>query len=64
MYDLESKKVEQITNVLGGAFMPTIDSRGTIVYSAYTSRGYKLYSLEGAGPMSEGNYHYLPSKIG
>ena len=60
-YDLESKKFDQVTNVLGGAFVPTIDDSGHVVYSAYTSHGYKLYTLDNVKPMPEGNYHYLPS---
>ena len=44
-YDLTSKKATQITNVIGGAFMPTIDENGNIVYSGYTSTGFKIFSL-------------------
>ena len=59
-YDLETKKIEQVTNVLGGAFMPAIDAKERVVYSAYTSHGYKLYTLGNIQPMPEGNFHYLP----
>lgn len=40
-YDFESKEVKQITNVTGGAFMPSIIS-GHLVYSSYKSTGYKI----------------------
>lgn len=35
----------QITNVLGGAFMPAVNSAGTVAYAGYTSDGYKLFTL-------------------
>jgi hypothetical protein len=44
-YDPVSKKSRQLTNVVGGAFMPTIDVNGNIVYSGYTSTGFKIFSL-------------------
>ena len=40
--DLASKEIKQITNVIGGAFMPTISENGDLVYSEYTSRGFKI----------------------
>ena len=60
-YDIQSTKVEQVTNVLGGAFMPTVNSSGNIVYSAYTSAGYKLYILKNPGSVPEGDHRYLPA---
>ncbi|HCV43605.1 MAG TPA: biopolymer transporter Tol, partial [Bacteroidetes bacterium] len=59
--DLESRKIEQLTNVLGGAFLPTVNAAGEIVYSAYASKGYKLFQLAKPEPMPDGDYHYLPS---
>ncbi|MCE1188077.1 MAG: biopolymer transporter Tol, partial [Ignavibacteria bacterium] len=44
-YNLVSGETKQLTNVLGGAFMPAIDARGNIVYAGYTSGGYKLFYL-------------------
>lgn len=44
-YNLETKQSNQITNVLGGAFMPSIDS-SNLVYSTYTSDGFKIALLE------------------
>ncbi|MDP3149158.1 MAG: biopolymer transporter Tol [Ignavibacteria bacterium] len=37
---------EQLTNVLGGAFMPAVDEMGNIAYSGYTSSGYKIFLLK------------------
>ncbi len=60
LLDLSTRRVEQITNVLGGAFMPTINAAGTVVYANYTSEGYKLYSLERPAPLAGENIGYLP----
>lgn len=35
----------QLTNVLGGAFYPAMDSVGNLVYSTYTSSGFKIAYL-------------------
>ncbi len=44
--NLESKDIKQITNVTGGAFMPSVDSSGNITYSSYKSTGYKIALLK------------------
>jgi hypothetical protein len=48
-YNFKSKETTQLTNVTGGAFMPSVDSTGNIAYAGYTSAGYKLFLL----PISE-----------
>lgn len=45
VYDLNTKAKRQITNVLGGAFMPSINHKGEIVYAGYTSTGYKIFTF-------------------
>ena len=40
--DLNSGSTEQITNVLGGAFMPFLDKSGNLFYSEYEADGYKI----------------------
>jgi len=40
--NLRTKKIEPVTNVLGGAFMPDIHRSGKLVYSLYTADGYKI----------------------
>ncbi|MGB5288408.1 MAG: biopolymer transporter Tol, partial [Ignavibacteriaceae bacterium] len=37
---------KQLTNVIGGAFMPDDDAEGNITYSGYTSTGYKIFFME------------------
>jgi sugar lactone lactonase YvrE len=41
-YDLTSATITQLSNVLGGAFMPNARADGAIAYATYTSTGYKL----------------------
>ncbi len=36
---------KQLTNVTGGAFMPSMDSEGNICYSGYTVSGFKLFII-------------------
>lgn len=43
--DLKTKTAQQLTNVLGGAFMPDVDAKGNITYAGYTSKGYKIFFL-------------------
>ncbi len=45
-YDLRSHALSQVTNVLVGAYMPTISNDGrTLVYVGYGSRGFDLFEL-------------------
>lgn len=41
-----TKEKKQLTNVLGGAFMPAIDENGKITYAGYTSSGYKIFLID------------------
>jgi Tol biopolymer transport system component len=45
IYNLKTKSERQITNVLGGAFMPFVNYKGELVYSGFTSTGYKIFYL-------------------
>ncbi|MCK5328890.1 MAG: PD40 domain-containing protein, partial [Candidatus Latescibacteria bacterium] len=49
--ELESGKIEQLTNVLGGAFSPAVSSKdGSVAFSSYGADGYEirlLNSIEG-----------------
>lgn len=58
-HNLQTELTQQVTNVLGGAFMPTVDPGGDIIFAAYTSGGYKIHRLENPGVMDEGNHHYI-----
>jgi len=43
--NVKNGKTTQLTNVVGGAFMPAVDSNGNIAYAGYTSKGYKLFYI-------------------
>lgn len=36
---------KQLTNVIGGAFMPSSAANGDVVYSGYTSSGFKIFRI-------------------
>ena len=40
--DLATQETKQLTNVLGGAFMPAVNGAGQLAFASYTSTGYKL----------------------
>jgi Tol biopolymer transport system component len=40
--DLSGKNIQQWTNVIGGAFMPSISSEGKLAYSLFKYDGYKI----------------------
>jgi len=44
-FDESTKTKKQLTNVLGGAFMPALNGNGDIAYAGYTSSGYKLFLI-------------------
>lgn len=57
--DLTTRQVRQVTNVLGGAFYPTMSASGTLAYAAYTSGGYKIYALDHPRPVSDNGPKYV-----
>jgi len=48
LYNLKDKSYKQLTNVIGGAFMPDVNKNGDIVYAGYTSTGYKIFKINKA----------------
>ena len=44
-YNIASEEKTQLTNVTGGAFMPSVNTNGDIVYAGYTSSGYKIFEI-------------------
>jgi Tol biopolymer transport system component len=46
IYNLKTKETRQITNVLGGAFMPAYCFGAEIAYAGYTSTGYKIFHIK------------------
>ena len=45
-YHMENGEVEQLTNVVGGAFVPTVSVDDEVVYSSYHSNDYSLYRFK------------------
>jgi hypothetical protein len=45
-YTMENGQVEQLTNVLGGAFCPTVSAAGHVVYAGYHASDYDLYQFD------------------
>jgi Tol biopolymer transport system component len=43
--DMKTGIKKKLTNVTGGAFMPSVSPDGNIVYAGYTSTGYKIFSI-------------------
>ncbi len=49
----------QVTNVLGGAFMPNVNNKGEMTFAAYTSSGYKIRYMEKSVPGDFADKRYL-----
>ncbi|MBP1654212.1 MAG: Tol biopolymer transport system periplasmic component [Bacteroidetes bacterium] len=60
---LADGSTRQLTNVLGGAFYPSVNAAGDIVYSLYTSGGYKLYRLPAPAPVPQDGPRYLQPAV-
>ncbi len=48
IYSLEvaSGQIHQVTNVIGGAFMPSVNTSGELVFSTFVAEGYKIALLK------------------
>ncbi len=44
-FNIKTKKSVQLTNVVGGAFMPYVKNNGNIIYAGYTVSGYKIFEI-------------------
>ncbi len=44
-YNPATKEKKQLTNVIGGAFMPSVNDKGDLTYAGYTSEGYKIFFI-------------------
>ncbi|HTK81379.1 MAG TPA: DPP IV N-terminal domain-containing protein [Bacteroidota bacterium] len=55
LYELHlgTNDVRQLTNVLGGAFMPTTNAAGQLAFATYTSTGYKIAFMNSLSPMED-----------
>jgi Tol biopolymer transport system component len=44
--NLETNETQLLTNVIGGAMMPQVNSQNQLVYSCYDSLGFHIYALD------------------
>ncbi len=49
--DLTTKNIEQLSNILGGAYMPALNQDGAIALANYTSSGYKMMMMKTPSPL-------------
>ena len=49
-YDVQTKAIAQVSNVVGGAFMPSVNAAGDVAFSSYTSSGFKVNFLRSHAP--------------
>ena len=53
-YNIDTGKVEQLTNLIGGAFQSSQASiNGAIYYTGYTAEGYAIFKLDEVSALSE-----------
>ena len=57
--DIETGDMKQLTNVLGGAFMPSVNEKGQLIYTIYTKDGYKIALIENPEPINMDKAHYI-----
>ena len=59
---LATKQNSPVTNVIGGAFMPSVSSTGELVFSSFVSEGYKIAHLKNPQPLPAEQTRYLTYK--
>jgi Tol biopolymer transport system component len=62
-YNLKTEEKQLLTNVTGGALMPSVAENGDIVYACYDSIGYKIYLLENPQAADKNLAVYNPDYI-
>ena len=59
-FNLNTRKLRQLSNVVGGAFNPTISPTGEITFAAYTAAGFELRRVNGEGTPVDGKVVWAP----
>lgn len=59
--ELESKQITPRTNVVGGAFMPSINAQGELAFSSFVAEGYKIALLKNPQPLAPEVTTYFPA---
>ncbi|MDZ7261481.1 MAG: hypothetical protein ONB05_05180, partial [candidate division KSB1 bacterium] len=60
--NLYTGEKEQLTNVLGGAFMPSVNNQGQLLYSLFASGKYNLALLKEPRPIEGKEVQYIASQ--
>lgn len=55
----DKNKKSQLTNVIGGAFMPSVNKEGQLLYCDFNSQGYRIALMEKPIPVEEQKSEYL-----
>jgi hypothetical protein len=58
------REPEQLTNVIGGAFMPSVNREGNLAFSSFYADGYRLALLENPAPLKREQGLYLTERGG
>ena len=58
----KNQEPEQLTNVIGGAFMPSVNPRGELAFSSFYAEGYRIARLEKPVPIKREQGRYLTYK--
>jgi Tol biopolymer transport system component len=61
--DLKTGATELLTNVTGGAMMPSVNEKGELAYACYDSVGYKIYEIDNPEPVNPKLSVYNPNYI-
>ncbi len=62
-YNLETAEKILITNITGGAMMPSVNKNGCLIYSCYDSLGYRIYELDNPQKIDMAAAEYNPDYI-
>lgn len=55
----KNQEPEQLTNVVGGAFMPSVNQQGELAFSSFYADGYRIALIEKPPPIKKEHSRYL-----
>jgi len=56
---IRTGNVELVTNVLGGAFMPTVNTRGELIYSLFENSSFKIAKIDSPKAINPTSSQYI-----
>ena len=59
-FNLKTRQLRQLSNVVGGAFNPTVAATGEITFAAYTAAGFEIRKVDGEGVPVDGAAVWTP----